>query len=401
MGTHYDAIVIGARCAGSPTAMLLARTGYKVLMIDKASFPSDTISTHIIWPTGITLLKKWGLLDRLAATGAPRLHNTTFDLGPFALKGTPYYHGQDWWLAPRRTILDKLLVDAAIETGVEFRENCTLNELIWKDGTVTGIKFTEKSGKQENATGRIIIGADGKNSVVARMVKAETYNEVDSATCWYYTYYSNLSDPDLIFYSRPGTGFGMIPTHNGLTLVAAAMKAEKFKEYRSDIPGNFMRMISHSPAFAEKVMDAKQEEHFSGVGELPNFFRKPYGAGWALVGDAGYHRDPITAQGISNAFQSAEMLANALHATFTEKLSMEEALREYQQQRDELVMPVYGFTCDFARLDPPPPDRMQLMEAIHGNQSATDRFIGCITGTESIPEFFAPENIQHIMMQRV
>jgi flavin-dependent dehydrogenase len=270
-----------------------------------------------------------------------------------------------------------------------------------ENGTVTGVKYSTKNGQQEIAKAKIIIGADGKHSAVAKMVNTTIYNEIPPATCWYYSYFSGLSEPQLIFFSRPGCGFGMIPTNDGLTLVAVAWKWERFKEFRSDIEGNFMKTLEYAPWFAEKVRNATREEKFMGINELSNYFRKPFGPGWVLVGDAGYHRDPITAQGISNAFQCAEMVANEVHAAFSGKTTMEEAMTNYQQRRDETVMPVYGFTCDFAKLEPPPPDMMQLLKAIHGNQSATDGFIGCISGTTPIPEFFSPANIEKIMMQKV
>src|SRR5262247_457793 len=135
MGTNqYDAIVVGARCAGSPTAMLLARQGYKVLLVDKATFPSDTISTHLIHPPGVAALRRWGLLDRLIATGCPSIHTYVFDFGPFALSGCPGHPDSPVSYAPRRTVLDKLLVDAASEAGAEVREGFTVEEILVEDG---------------------------------------------------------------------------------------------------------------------------------------------------------------------------------------------------------------------------------------------------------------------------
>ena len=398
MPVNYDAIVVGARCAGSPTAMLLAHKGYKVLMIDKASFPSDTISTHIVWPTGSSLLKKWGLLDKVLESGAPKNFVNKLDLGHFTLSGhPPAYNGQLWWVTPRRTVLDKILVDAAVEAGVEFEENANFEDVITDKDKVTGIRYKKKDGDAVTVNAKIVIGADGRNSHVARQVNAPTYNEVPSRTFWYYTYWSGLPVTEMCFYSRPESAFGVLPTNDGLTLVATACRTGNFKEFRSDIEGNYFKNLSQAPELAEMVHQGKRVEKFYGMSENPNFFRKPYGPGWALVGDAGYHRDPITGQGISDSFFSAEWLTDAIDAGFSGKESIDDALAGYQKTRDETVMPMYGFTCDFADLKPPPQEMKDLFMALNGNQEATDRFMGAITGTVPIPEFFAPENIQHIM----
>src|SRR5688572_26844005 len=159
----YDAIVVGARCAGSPTAMLLARRGYRVLLVDKARFPSDTVSTHVIWPHGAEALDRWGLLQRLAVTGCPPVaRRMIFDVGPFALKGgvTNANQGRGGF-CPRRTVLDKILVDAAVESGAELRENLTVEELLWSDGQVAGIRARTTGGEKIDERARIVIGADG------------------------------------------------------------------------------------------------------------------------------------------------------------------------------------------------------------------------------------------------
>ena len=151
----YDAIIVGARCAGSPTAMLLARQGFKVLLVDRATFPSDTISTHILWPHGAEILARWGLLDTLAATGAPPIcRRMTFDVGPFALRGTiPDANDGMGGFCPRRTVLDSLLVNAAAESGVEVREGFTVDELLVTGDTVVGVRGHGKSGDSSRGAG--------------------------------------------------------------------------------------------------------------------------------------------------------------------------------------------------------------------------------------------------------
>src|SRR5678815_1963502 len=171
---NFDVIVIGARCAGSPVAMLLARQGYKVLVVDKATFPSDTISTHLLHPPGVSALRRWGLLDRLVATGCPPIRTYKFDVGPFVLAGAPGPAESPVAYGPRRTVFDKLLVDAAAEAGAEIREGFVVDEVVMDDGFVTGIRGHERGGASVTEKARVVVGADGLHSIVARATHAET-----------------------------------------------------------------------------------------------------------------------------------------------------------------------------------------------------------------------------------
>src|SRR5512132_276313 len=174
MSNSHDVIVVGARCAGSPTAMLLARAGYRVLLLDKALFPSDTMSTHVVHPPGVAALERWGLLDRLVATGCPPIDTYTFDFGPLTLSGSPRpIDGVSVAYCPRRTVLDKLLVDAAVEAGAELREGFTVEEVLTSGGAVTGIRGHGRNGASVTERARIVIGADGRHSLVAKAVGPE------------------------------------------------------------------------------------------------------------------------------------------------------------------------------------------------------------------------------------
>jgi flavin-dependent dehydrogenase len=394
----YDAIVIGARCAGSPTAMLLARKGYRVLLLDRDSFPSDHLSTHWIHQPGVARLARWGLRDRLAATGCPRITSITMDFGPCALRGSPpSFEGVAEAYCPRRPVLDKLLVDAAVDSGAELREHFAVQELIWDADRVVGVTGQTASGSSVTEQARIVIGADGIHSLVARQVQAATYNERPTYSCAYYSYWSGVSLDSVEFYPRDHCGFGALPTHDGLTCIIAGLPNAQFPIYRSDVEGTFLNILDQAPAFAERVRHGKREERFNGTAEMLNYFRKPFGPGWALVGDAGYHKDPITAQGITDAFRDAELLADAVDAGLSGRLGSDVAMTQYEQQRNQTAMPLYDLTCQFAMLEPPPPEMQQLFTALRTNQSATDRFMGTLAGTTPIPEFFAPDNIGQIM----
>ena len=395
MSKAYDVIVVGARCAGSPTAMLLARKGYRVLVVDRATFPSDTVSTHIVHPLAIKALSRWGLLDRLTATNCPPIDTYAFDFGPFTIAGAPGTADAPVAYCPRRTVLDKLLVDAAAEAGAEVREHFTVEEIIVEDGRAVGIRGRTKQGAfVERAA--VVVGADGRNSVVAETVRPEQYDEKPPLLAAYYTYWSGLPmDGRFESYIRDKRGFAAAPTHDGLTLVIAGWPYAEFAENRKDIEGNYMKTIATAPAFADRLRGARREAGFAGAA-VPNYFRKPYGPGWVLAGDAGYNRDFITAQGIMDAFLDAELCVNALDESFSGKRTFDSAMADYQRTRDTRVKAMFDFTCQLATLEPPPPELQQLLGAIHGNQAAMDGFARMNAGTISPAEFFAPENVNAI-----
>ena len=397
MNQDYDAIVVGARCAGSATAMLLARKGYRVLLVDRAEFPSDTVSTHVIHATGVASLRRWGLLEQVVASGCPPIDRYSFDFGPFTIAGTPRaVDGSSTAYAPRRTVLDKVLVDAAAAAGAEVRERFTVEDVVVDDGVVVGVRGHRDGGSTLVERSRIVIGADGRNSRIAKSVRPEQYNEKPMLMWGYYSYWSGLSVDGFETTVRPYRGWAAAPTNDGLTMLVAGWPAAEASAYKADVEANFMKTLDLSPEFADRVRSATREERFTGGG-VPNFFRRPFGPGWALVGDAGYTRDPITAQGITDAFRDAELCAAALDDSFTGTRSFAEAMAEYQQSRDDQVLPIYEFTTQLATLAPPPPELQQVLGAVHGNQSAMDDFVSVTAGSVSPLEFFDPNNIGRIM----
>jgi flavin-dependent dehydrogenase len=386
----YDAIIVGARCAGSPTAILLARKGYRVLLVDRTAFPHDTISTHLIWPPGVARLKRWGLLANIVASGAPPFRQVAFDVGDFALVGTPPpVEGVSEIVAPRRTVLDKILVDAAVQAGAELRERFAVQELLSSNGRVSGIRAQDKSGAVYSEKARIVIGADGRHSVVARQVAAQEYDAKPALACWYYSYWEGVQADSAEYYSRTGRTFGIIPTNDGRVCVPVGWAHGEFTQFRSDVEANHLQTLDLAPALAERVRCGKRVERFYGTADVPNYFRVSYGPGWALVGDAGYHKDPITAQGISDAFHGAELLAEALDDGFSGRRPLDDALADYQRRRDTSLRAMYDFTCQLAAMEAPPPEMQQLFAALRDNQTQTDRFFGALSGTVPVPEFFA------------
>jgi 2-polyprenyl-6-methoxyphenol hydroxylase-like FAD-dependent oxidoreductase len=388
----YDAIVVGARAAGSPTALLLGRKGHRVLAVDRATFPSDTLSTHVIHAPGIAALDRWGLLDRVVATGCPPITGYSFDFGPITITGTSRpVDGTATAYAPRRTVLDAILVDAAREAGVEVREGYNVDEVLIEDGGVVGIRSGDRVDRA-----RIVIGADGRNSHVAKAVGAEEYNTKPRLQYSYFTYFSGLPTDRLENYIRPGRGFGVAPTNDGLTMVVAGWPYAEAQSYKADVEGNFYKTISMVPEFAARIADAQQEAPFLG-GAVPAWFRKPYGDGWALVGDAGYNKDPITAQGITDAFLDSERCTEAIDSWLRDGKPFDDVMGAWHQARDAKAMPIYEFTAQLASLAPPPPELIQLLGAVHGNQEAMDGFASVVSGAASPADFFSEENVGRIL----
>ncbi len=395
----YDVIVVGARCAGSPTAMLLARSGHSVLLIDKATFPSDTVSTHFLWPRGAEQLARWGLLDRLATTGlTPMCTPMSMDFGPFALRGpVPDANDGRGGFCPRRTVLDRLLVEAAEKAGVEVRQGFAVEGLLFDNGRVVGVRGRAEGGRAVEERARLVVGADGIHSVVARAIRAQEYDTHPVLECAYYSYFSGVEQDDLELFLRENTAFGGAPTHDGLHIVTVNWPAARFGEIKSDIDGHFMAALDLAPEYGARVRAAKREDKWHGTAGVPNYFRASHGDGWALVGDAGYNRDPITAQGITDAFLDADDLARAIDDGFTGRRALREALAEHEVARNARVRPMYEFTCHLATLAPPPPEMQRLFTALHGNQTATNAFFSAITGATPLEEFLAPQNVERIV----
>jgi flavin-dependent dehydrogenase len=388
MSQRYDAIVVGARCAGSPTAMLLARKGYRVLIVDRASFPSDALSTHVVQPTGVAALARWGLLDRLLATGCPAIHTYAFDFGPLTIAGTPGTAEFPSTYCPRRIVLDKLLVDAAVEAGAELRERFVVDEVLVEDGRVVGIEGRAQGGRTVRERAAVVVGADGWHSLVARAVRPDRYHERPPLLAAYYTYWSGLPmEGRFEIYARPRRGFAAAATHDGLTLTVGGWPYDELAANKHDVEGSFLAMLGLAPEFADRVRGARREASFAGA-TIPNYFRKPYGPGWVLVGDAGYIKDSITAQGITDAFHDAERCAAALHEVFRGTTSFEAAMADCQRRRDEHALPIYEMTCQLATLEPPPPELQQLLGAIQGDRRGMDAFAQMNAGTIAPAAFF-------------
>lgn len=391
----YDVIVVGARVAGSPLAMLLARKGYRVLAVDRASFPSDTVSTHYIHQAGLSRLKDWGLLEKVIATGCPPIRHLNFSYTDIALDGfADPIDGIDAVYCPRRTVLDKILVDAAAAAGVEVIERFTVTDLVEHDGRVVGIRGTEGDGTALEFRAPIVIGADGANSIVASKVGADTYRGAPGGCFVYYSYYSGI---DWGMHHRTGFGrqqFASWPTNDGLSLVAVMRPREKFRDFRADPDASVNEIVDAiDPKYGEDLRNnGTREEQFRPMLYPDNYYRQSFGPGWALVGDAGYHKDPFTGWGITDAFKYAELLSERIDDGLSGRRPMDEALADYQRTRDEQSAGTYELTLSISELTLTP-YYDSVFRAAAKSPAYTRKFFGLIAGGIPGEEFFAPQNL--------
>ena len=396
----YDAIVIGARCAGAATAMLLARRGHRVLLVDRATFPRDVHQGHFIHRHGPRRLADWGLLEKIVATNCPPLLTHLTDFGDFPLMARGLQlENVAWGYGPRRRYLDKVLVEAAIEAGAEFRPNYLVENLLWDSERVEGIRGRQRhqsASSKEKA--HITIGADGKNSALARAVGAPYYEETSPLTCWYFSYWSGVPTEGFEMYLRGKRVIFGFSTNDNLFAIFIGWPIEEFRSVKADIEGQFMRVVHLVPGFAERVRCGRREERFYGSADVGSFLRRPIGPGWALVGDAGCHKDPFMALGICDAFRDADFLVAAVHEGLAGENSLDEALIRYKLRRNEATMADYRENIDRAKFVPMPAEALQLRAALRGNQDETRRFIMASEGMIPPKEFFNPENLERILV---
>jgi flavin-dependent dehydrogenase len=326
---------------------------------------------------------------------------TTYRLdgGPFAIVGHPRgLPTAPYAYAPRRLAIDKLLVDAAADAGVDVREGFAVEGLEFEGGTVTGIRGRSHGG-QHVERARIVVGADGVRSIVAQAVKAEVVLEAPTFSVLYYAYWSDLQvEGEFNLYSRGRRGFGTISTADGLTVVAVAWPMDEFEANKRDVLGNYLKAFESDPALADLVRAGRRESRVFGQ-TMPNVYRRSYGPGWALVGDAGYVKDATTAQGMSDAFLDAESLTAALDDALTGRRSFDEALADHERARDGRTRPMFDFTLQFAGFDPPSDEDAALFSAIASDPEASDDFASVMAGTMPVEAFFDPANLGRLVTE--
>lgn len=380
MRREYDAVVVGGRVAGASTALLMARAGLDVLLVERGREGADTVSTHALVRPGVVQLARWGLLDELLRAGTPLIAENVFRYGdewvPVAVQPDDLVPGL---CAPRRTVLDRLLVREARRAGADVRHRTRFTGVLRdRDGRVAGVRLVAGREVSEVRAG-LVVGADGLGSAVARAVGAgPPYRRGTSAgTAGIYAYVDGLPQHAYHWHFGRDAAVSVMPTNDGLACVATSMRPERFRrEARQGVTAAWWRLLWEvSPDLAGEVAHRRIAGGHRSFPGRPAFFRAASGPGWALVGDAGHFDDPAAGHGMSAALRDAELLTRAVHRG---------ELATYQEARDALSEELFEIT-----------DRIASFDWDLGELGALHRRLGRAlrAETEAITEWTPPEAV--------
>ena len=345
----YDVIIVGARCAGAAIAMLLARAGLRVLAVDRQAYGSDTLSTHALMRPAVMQLSRWGLLEPLIRTGAPVISTSTFHYGErevaVPIRPEPGIPGL---IAPRRTVLDRLLVDEARNAGATIMHGVSVHDLTFdRHGRVRGIILTDEAGEALRLDAGWVVGADGLASMVARRVRATTLLEGRAPVAHIYGYApSPAGSSGYHWYFGPNAAGSLIPTNDGLACIVLSVPMSRFDTgFRSNMVDSWQIALDRlTPGLGTHAI-ANGVERLKAFRGMPGRLRRAHGPGWMLVGDSGFFRDPLTSHGISDALRDAEGAAAAILS------GREEAAGQFEQERNNLALPILAATDDIGAFD--------------------------------------------------
>ena len=357
MNSDHDVVVVGGRVAGASTALLLARAGARVALVERSPYGTDTISTHGLMRAGVLQLSRWGLLDDLVAADTPPIRETSFHYGdgesthvsirPSA--GVPALY------APRRYLLDRMLVDAAAAAGADVRHETTVNALLRDDtGRVLGVRAVDRTGRSTDLRAALTVGADGVRSAVARLVGAPVVRRGRGGGAVLYRYHADIDAAGYEWAYGEGATAGLLPTNDGLTCVFVGTDPAGMRElvHRHGTESALRALLDRAgPRLAERVTAASPVGRMRGWPGLAGFVRRSWGRGWALVGDAGYFKDPLTTHGITDALRDADLLAEEVLEVLTGATPEPVALARYQATRGRLSRRLFEATDAVASYD--------------------------------------------------
>jgi 2-polyprenyl-6-methoxyphenol hydroxylase-like FAD-dependent oxidoreductase len=348
--------------------MLLARQGFDVALVDRADLPSDTLSTHLLARGGLVQLARWGLLDEVVASGAPPIHTMSIVLPDTRIDRAIQPHaGIDRLLAPRRYVLDAILLGAAAAAGATVQTGVSVTGTTTdRTGRVTGIELRDRTGRTGRLAARLVVGADGLRSRIARHVGAAVLQEHPADASVAYSYVAGLDAEGIELHVGDGAVAGVFPTHGGEANVWMCLPGDRARLARAGGGRGYLDLLRDtSPALAARVERASVTAPVRIALDLPNHVLEAGGPGWALVGDAGYHRDPITGHGITDAFRDAELLALWAGRALRGEVDEAGALAAFRGERDEALAPILDVTWQLAQF--PPVERfLQLQKRLMG-----------------------------------
>jgi 2-polyprenyl-6-methoxyphenol hydroxylase-like FAD-dependent oxidoreductase len=375
MTERYDVVVVGARCAGATLAHDLARAGLSVALVDRAGFPSDTLSTHFFEAPAIATLGRLGLLAEMMAAGAPFIDLIDYRVGD--VTGVdPYYRdpgAPGGGMCVRRTVLDAALVRVASEAGARVLTNTRVTGLVWKDGRVTGITHADGAGRDGQLDAAVVVGADGTGSTVARLAGARRYHVVPNQRFCYWGYFEGATEPGppaVLFHVFDGNVFVGFPCDAGLYVALTLPPLDVLPAFGDDLDGAFAATINRCQPLAAILSGARRVGPLRGMAKYPAFLRESAGPGWTLVGDAGHFKDPAAAQGMADAFRQAERLAGDITAGLGGVTPVDEALAGWWAWRDADAIEMHWFAADLGAAGPVP---TVLVEALRDLQASPER----------------------------
>ena len=366
---RHDVVVVGARAAGAATALLLARQGHDVVLVDRAQFPADTVSTHQIARPGMALLNRWGLLPAVLASGAPAIRRVTFTAdGESVTRTVKPKAGVDLLVAPRRYVLDTIVAEAAVRAGARVRYGVVVTGVRLDDaGRAVGVYGQDHAGADVEIGARFVVGADGLGSRVARSVGAEVVEYRGDAGAVQYAYFAGVPWDGIELHVADRALAGVFPTHHGEACIwvgspsADAHAARRRAASRTE--AFTAQLTAAAPELVARLRAGRRVSPVAGMLRTPNVLRRAYGPGWALAGDAGYHRDAVTGHGISDAYRDAYLLAAALDRVLRGGADESSALADYQRRRDSALREVFELTIALAAY-PPVPEFVDLQKRL-------------------------------------
>jgi 2-polyprenyl-6-methoxyphenol hydroxylase-like FAD-dependent oxidoreductase len=395
----YDVTIVGGRVSGSALATDLARAGLSVLVLDRARFPSDTLSTHQLQVPGVARLAGLGVLDRVLASGAPPTRRIRFHAGGAVVDApAPRVDGVDFMVSPRRTVLDSVLVDAAREAGAEVREGTSVETLLRDDGgRVSGVRALERStGRESDVASRLVVGADGRRSTVARLVGAREYDPRPAATVASYTYWDEFPFDGGELHSGTGWVAAGWPTNDGQVMTYAARPITDWQLVRRDPEAALLEVLDRAGTLGKRAREARRAGPVRSTNDTAATRRVPGGPGWLLVGDAGLVIDPVTGLGMSHGLEDAARAVGTVQSLLGGG-SEARTLREHRKERDAATAAAYGFTAGLAALRGVSPAEERLFEAVAADPATGTRFLAAIGGAEPMNRFFSPRHLVRLV----
>ena len=379
MGKEFDVVVVGGRCAGSPLATLLARAGLSVALVEQATFPRDTLSTHIFESAALAFLKRLGVLSALRATGAPIVNHVDIRQEGFRARvPIPQRPGDvGGAMSVRRLLLDPILAEAAVAAGAEVWMGAKVTALVRDRGRVTGVRVA-RNGSQQALAARLVVGADGRNSTVARLAGSRKYNLTPNERFFYWSFFEGAdpgAEPAVVFHRWSGNLVVAIPADSGLYQVLALPELGELPRFRQNLEESYLEYVRRCDPVAHALSGARRVGKLFGMLRWEGFFREATGPGWVLVGDAGHFKDPAPGQGIQDAFRQVESLEPAILGAINRSPSaLDEALAGWARWRDDDAGEHYWLAADLGKAGLAPAVLPEIAQRLY-EQGQLDSFI--------------------------